>query len=146
MGTFAETAIVDYRLSFVYQGKQMSVFPFSFASDKRKFAVSVFRLQKTNEVAIFFQFRFLFVEFRKCEDVDMEGDMKTLRHGDMESWRQEDKKTWSHEDMETRRQGDMETWRHGDMETWRQGDKETWRYGDMETGSWRHQTELFAEF
>jgi hypothetical protein len=28
MGTFAETAIVDYRLSFADQGKQTSVFSF----------------------------------------------------------------------------------------------------------------------
>jgi hypothetical protein len=47
MGTFAETAIVDYRLSFADQGKQTSVFRFA-ASNKRKYAVSVFRLQETN--------------------------------------------------------------------------------------------------
>jgi hypothetical protein len=36
MGTFAKTAIVDYRLSFADQG----------AANKRKIAVSVFRLQQ----------------------------------------------------------------------------------------------------
>jgi hypothetical protein len=53
MGTFAERAIVDYRLSFADQGEQTSVFkrfclqqingslPFLFAAKKRKFAVSV---------------------------------------------------------------------------------------------------------
>jgi hypothetical protein len=35
MGIFAETAIVDYRLSFADQGQQTSIF--------RKFAVTVFR-------------------------------------------------------------------------------------------------------
>jgi hypothetical protein len=39
MGTFAETAIVDYRLSFADQGKLTSVFRSC--------------LQQTNEVAIF---------------------------------------------------------------------------------------------
>jgi hypothetical protein len=48
MGTFAETANVDYRLSFAIQGKQISVFHFRFAEKKRKFAVSVFHLQQTN--------------------------------------------------------------------------------------------------
>jgi hypothetical protein len=43
MGTFAETAIVDYRLSFVNQGKQTSLYPFPFEANKRKFAVSVFQ-------------------------------------------------------------------------------------------------------
>jgi hypothetical protein len=49
MGTFAETAIVDYRLSFANQGKQTSVFRFLFVENKRKFAVAVFHLQQTNE-------------------------------------------------------------------------------------------------
>jgi hypothetical protein len=44
MGPFVETAIVDYRLSFDELGKQTSGF---FATNKRKFAVSVFRFQKT---------------------------------------------------------------------------------------------------
>jgi hypothetical protein len=39
---FAETANVDYRLSFADQKKS---FPFPFAANKPKFAVSVFRLQ-----------------------------------------------------------------------------------------------------
>jgi hypothetical protein len=37
MGTFAETATVDYRLSFAGQGKQTSV-----SANKGKFAISVF--------------------------------------------------------------------------------------------------------
>jgi hypothetical protein len=43
MGTFAETAIIDYRLSFAIQGKQTSAFRFHFTANKRKFIVSVFR-------------------------------------------------------------------------------------------------------
>jgi hypothetical protein len=50
MGMFAETSIINYRLSFANQGKQISVFcfglqqtdfcfPFWFAANKRKFAV-----------------------------------------------------------------------------------------------------------
>jgi hypothetical protein len=48
MSTFAETAIVDYRLLFANQGKQL---PFRFAANKQKFAVSVCRKQM--EVAVF---------------------------------------------------------------------------------------------
>jgi hypothetical protein len=44
MGTSAETANVDYHLSFANQGKQISVFRFPFAENKRKFSASVFRL------------------------------------------------------------------------------------------------------
>jgi hypothetical protein len=49
MGTFAETAIVNYRLSIADEGKQTS---FLFAAIKRKFAVSVFRLQQTNRKCV----------------------------------------------------------------------------------------------
>jgi hypothetical protein len=46
MGTFAETAIVHYRLSFANQGKQTSI---SLCSKQTKvFSVSAFYLQKTN--------------------------------------------------------------------------------------------------
>jgi hypothetical protein len=54
MGTFVETAIVDYRLSFPDQGKQTSIFqiylqgtngslpfPFLFVANKEKFPFSV---------------------------------------------------------------------------------------------------------
>jgi hypothetical protein len=41
-----------------------------FAANKRKFALSVFCLQKTNENCCFFV-PFPFAEFRKHEDVDM---------------------------------------------------------------------------
>jgi hypothetical protein len=46
MGTFAEKAKVDCRLSFVDQGK--TNFRFPFAENKGELAVSVFRLQHTN--------------------------------------------------------------------------------------------------
>jgi hypothetical protein len=48
MGTFVETTIVDYCLSSADQGKQTSNFPFPFAVNKWKFAVSLLRLQQTN--------------------------------------------------------------------------------------------------
>jgi hypothetical protein len=35
MGIFAETAIVDYRLSFADQGERTYVFRFPFAANKR---------------------------------------------------------------------------------------------------------------
>jgi hypothetical protein len=53
MGTSAETAIV----LFADQGKQTSFFCLSF-SKKRKFAVSIFRLQQTNGSCPF--------SFRQC--------------------------------------------------------------------------------
>jgi hypothetical protein len=84
MGKFAETAIVDYRLSFVDQGKQTSLFRFClhkqrevcsfcfpFAANKRKLLCSICRIPETWKQGI--------------------GDM------DMETW------TWRHGD------GDMET-------------------------------------
>ncbi len=97
MGTFAETAIVDYRLSFFLPSKINFRFPFPFAANKRNFAVSVFRLQQTNENC-----RFPFAECRKHGDGDMENEV-----------------------METRRHRYMETWRHRDIETWRHGGIET---------------------
>jgi hypothetical protein len=77
MGTFAETAIVDYRLSFADQGKQMSVFIFNW-QQTNGFAVSVFCLQKTNGI-----FRFPLVLLSVC------GILKMWRHGheDMDTWR-----------------------------------------------------------
>ncbi len=92
-GHVAETAIVDYRLSFDDQGKQTSVFHFRlqqtygnlpflfpFAENKRKLpfsVISIFRLWNS-------------------------GNMETWKYGDME--------------METWRHGNMETWKHGNME------------------------------
>jgi hypothetical protein len=48
MSTFADTANIDYSLSFADQGKQASMFCFLFAENKLKFVVSLFRLQQTN--------------------------------------------------------------------------------------------------
>jgi hypothetical protein len=71
MGTLAETVIVDYRLWFADQGKQTSVFrSYIFSANKRKFLVSVFRLQKTNR-----RCRFLLVLFSVC------GNPETWSHG-----------------------------------------------------------------
>jgi hypothetical protein len=47
MCTFAETAIIDYRLPFADQGNKLP-FPFLSAVNKRKFAVSVFFLLQIN--------------------------------------------------------------------------------------------------
>jgi hypothetical protein len=88
MGTFAETAIVFYRLVSSDQGKQMSVFHFC--------------LQQTNGCL-----PFLFSICKKpngsCHlllvPTSLWGILETWRHGDME--------------IETGKHGDMETWRHG---------------------------------
>jgi hypothetical protein len=48
---FTETAILDNRLLFVDQRRQMSVFRFQ--QTKRKFAVPIFRLKKQTKVAVF---------------------------------------------------------------------------------------------
>jgi hypothetical protein len=53
MGTFAETANSDYRLSFADQRKQTSVFLFLFAENKRKLAISVPACSKQMEVVVF---------------------------------------------------------------------------------------------
>ncbi len=53
MGTFAGSPIVDYRLLFADEEKQTSVFRFRMHQNKRKFAISVFRLQEQTEVAVF---------------------------------------------------------------------------------------------
>jgi hypothetical protein len=66
---FAETAIVDYRLSFAGQGKQTSVFRFP---QTEKFAISIFHLRKQTGVAVFRQFRFPFAEFWKPGVIDLE--------------------------------------------------------------------------
>jgi hypothetical protein len=41
MGTFAETANINNRLSFADQGKQTSVFRFPFATNRQKLPFSV---------------------------------------------------------------------------------------------------------
>ncbi len=52
MGTFAEKATVDYCLSLANKGKRTFVFRSSWAANKQKYAVSVFRHDQTE---IFFE-------------------------------------------------------------------------------------------
>jgi hypothetical protein len=75
---FAETTIVNYRLSFADLGKTNVRLPFPFAANKWKFAVSVFRLKKTNGSCCF-----PLVPSSTC------GILETWRHGheDLETWR-----------------------------------------------------------
>jgi hypothetical protein len=54
MGTFAETAIADYRYHLPTKENKCQ-FSFSFAANRRKFAVSVFHLQQTNRSCHFFK-------------------------------------------------------------------------------------------
>jgi hypothetical protein len=75
MGTFAETAMVDYRLSFAGLGKQTFVFRFRLQQNvSLPFPFAICR--KQTEVLVF--------RFRNS------GNMETM---DMETWR--------HKDMET---------------------------------------------
>jgi hypothetical protein len=117
-GKFAETTIIEYRLSFADQGKTNVRLPFPFAASKRKFAVSVFRLQKTNGSC-----RFPLVP----SSTSRNGILETWRHeqGDLETW------TWRLGDMEI---ADME------IETWRHG------HGNMDIEKWDHHTETSAIF
>jgi hypothetical protein len=84
MGTFAETAIVGYRLSFVDQRKPTSVF-FRFR----------FQSKQTGSLPFSVSSVLRFAEFRK--------------HGGMETWRYGDMEIWRHGDMETRKHGDMKS-------------------------------------
>jgi hypothetical protein len=94
MGTYPETANVDYRLSFADQDKQSSVFRL--------------RLQQING-SLPFPFSvcsrnggFPLVPFSVCgiQETWRRGDIETWRHGDMEIV------TWKYGDI------DMETWKH----------------------------------
>jgi hypothetical protein len=134
MGTFAETAIVNYCLSLADQGKKC---PFSICVCSKQMEVYRFRFPFAEYIwKLPFSVSSIFCLW-KHGDIDME--TWTLRHGhgdmDMETW------TWRHGrgDLETWRHGDrdMETWRHGNMETWRHRheDMETGRNGDMETSN-----------
>jgi hypothetical protein len=53
MGTFAETAIVNYRLSFAYQGKQTPVLLFRLQQTNKRFLVPFSICRKQTEVAVF---------------------------------------------------------------------------------------------
>ncbi len=89
---FAETVIVDFRLTFAEQGKQTSVFLFHLRQINGSLLFPFSICSKQTEVAVFRQFRF---------HLRNSGNMETWRRGDMEPWRH--------------RHGDMETW------TWRYG-------------------------
>jgi hypothetical protein len=52
MGTFAETAIVDYHLLFADQGKQTSIFRFCFQQSNRSLPFLTFVCSKQTEVAV----------------------------------------------------------------------------------------------
>jgi hypothetical protein len=97
MGTFAETAFVDNRLSFANQEEHKSVLRF--------------RLLKTNgsrrsPLAPFSvcRFRFPFAENKRKLPFSLV-PFSVCRIPE----------TWRHGDMDSRRHGDTETWRHGDM-------------------------------
>jgi hypothetical protein len=62
MGMLAETAIIDYYLSFLDQGKTNFRFPFPLAANKWNFAVFIFCLQQTNRTCCS-----LFAEFGNME-------------------------------------------------------------------------------
>jgi hypothetical protein len=119
MGTFAETAISDYCLSFVDQGKQTSVFNY-FCSKQMEDC----------------RFRFPFAENNGSCHFPL---VPFSVHGNMETWawRHGDMGTWRHGYTDTRILGDTETWGDGDMETWRLRhgdiDIETKKHGEMET-------------
>jgi hypothetical protein len=53
MGKFAETTILDYRLSFPAPRKTNFRFPLPFAENRRKFAISIFRFSKQTDVDAF---------------------------------------------------------------------------------------------
>ncbi len=83
MGTFAETAIVYYRLSFANQGKQISVF--------------CFRLQQANG-----SLPFLF-----AATISVSSIFRLRNSENMKTW------TWRHGDMDMRHvemETNMETW------------------------------------
>jgi hypothetical protein len=83
MGMFAETAIIDYRLSFASQGKQTSVFrfglqqtdfcfPFWFAANKQKFAVFLSVCGKQKEVAVFRIYIYIYIVSPSAKDCYLE--------------------------------------------------------------------------
>jgi hypothetical protein len=102
---FAETAIVEYNLSFANQGNKLSFsvcrkytevchFPFPFVEKKRKSPYSVIS----------------FFHLRNSRNMET-GVVETWNHGDI------DMERWKHEEMDAWRHGEIETWRHGDMGT-----------------------------
>ncbi len=112
MDTFAETAVVIYRLSFAEQWKRTSVFRFC--------------LQQTN--AEVYCFRCLFEVNKRKLPFSISSGFRLRNPGTMETaetWR------WRH--------GNIETWKHREMEAWRHGlrdmDMKMWRHR-TENGKW----------
>ncbi len=66
MGTFAETAIADYHLSFGQPRITDFGFSFPLAENKQKFVVSIFRLQKTNRNCCFLSVPFFLARTCVC--------------------------------------------------------------------------------
>jgi hypothetical protein len=60
MGTFAETAIIDYHKSCADKGKQTTVFLLRFQQTNRSLPFSLSVCSKQTEGIIFCWFRFLF--------------------------------------------------------------------------------------
>jgi hypothetical protein len=87
MGTFAETAIVNYRLSFTNQGKQTSLFRFS--------------LQQTNG-----RLPLLFSVCRKQKEVafSVSSVFRFWNSGNVETWNMG---TWSHGDGDIKRKTEI---------------------------------------
>jgi hypothetical protein len=107
----------NYRLPLIIcRPRKISVrFPFAYVANKQEFAISVFRLQKTNGSC-----RFPLVPFSIC------GIMEAWRHG------HRDMETRRHRDIYCRGVGYMYRWRHGNIETYTcTVDMETWRNGDI---------------
>ncbi len=78
---FAETANIDYRLSFAGQGKQTSVFRLPFAENKRKFAVSVFYIcYRFKRKTIFLN---PFIVFSSCKQSLSFGRLFTKKHAEV---------------------------------------------------------------
>ncbi len=68
--------------------------PFPFAANKQKFAVSIFRLQKTIGSCRFPLVPFSVSSvFRLRKHGDIHGDMETWKHADMQTWRPADMET-----------------------------------------------------
>jgi hypothetical protein len=65
MGTFAETAIVDNRISFADQGKQTFVFRFHLQQTNRSMSFSLCVCSKHTKISIFRLVRFPFAKFPK---------------------------------------------------------------------------------
>ncbi len=82
-GHVADTAIINYCLSFAGQGKQTSVFPFHLQQTIRSFPFLFPAYRKQTEVAVF-HYVVLFSVFWYSRNVETwtSGDMETWKHGD----------------------------------------------------------------